>query len=122
MMEANALNKSAIKKLIEAEYHRRGDGMGWRLLYCPWDLADGAEAAFIGLNPGGDENNAGHGEIDTAGSAYKFEDWSTKRREFSPGCAPLQLQVRTLFDGLGVDLDGFWRATSCPFDLDTGKL
>ncbi|MBX3570073.1 MAG: hypothetical protein KF914_18565 [Rhizobiaceae bacterium] len=114
-MELNMLEKDAVAKLIEAEYRNRGDRRGWRLLYCPWDLTANAKAAFIGLNPGGDEGKADHGEIDTAGSAYKIEDWSTSRRKFLPDQSPLQLQVRRLFTGLGLESEEVLAGNLVPF-------
>jgi uracil-DNA glycosylase len=95
--------------------------MGWRLLYSPWRTTQSASVAFIGLNPGGDESNTDHGEIDTVGSAYESEDWSTAKHTYSPGKSPLQLQVRKLFGMLGVNASDVLAGNLVPFRSPSWK-
>ena len=87
-----------LRQRIEREYEAGRYGAGWRFLYGPASTLHGADVAFIGLNPGGSERDPYRAEFSCeAGSAYVRESWAGH----PPGEAPLQWQVRTLFDGLG---------------------
>ena len=84
-----------VRSEIEAEYRRRADILGWRLLCSPWQTTSKADVAFIGLNPGGRIVPRGHGELSTeGGSAYEIEEWAG----YPKGESPLQQQVRALCD------------------------
>ena len=79
---------------IRKEYHRRGDRLGWRLLYSPEACLDIARVAFLGMNPGGNRPRPEHDEFAMSrGSAYVIESW----KESPPGCSKLQNEVRALF-------------------------
>lgn len=79
---------------IEQAYKTSGNSMGWRFLSCPAKNLEGAEVAFIGLNPGGSSVDADHGEIAMSeGSAYRDERWAG----YEAGQSPLQKQVLSLF-------------------------
>lgn len=97
---------------IQAAYDKSGNRHGWRLLYSPKEVLDGAEVAFIGLNP------AGSPPRDTAyftverGSAFVEERWEKSNQQstqeeakerFPEGEAPLQKQVCALFRKLHVN-------------------
>ena len=84
---------------IAEAYERSGNGMGWRLLYSPPAVLDGADIAFIGLNPGGITYGAWVGEFAMKeGSAYCVESWAGSPQ----GESRLQKQVRALFERLNV--------------------
>lgn len=86
--------------------------MGWRLLYSPVQVLTSADVALIGLNPGGNSDDEGHPDIATsAGSAYVSESWKGR----PPGRYGLQLQVRALFEGLGVEPDRVLAGNLVPF-------
>lgn len=103
----------ALKTLIEAAYHRSGNDLGWRLLYSPASVLDGAQVAFIGLNPGGSVHPIDHSEFSMAsGSAYLVEKWGNGNE---PGQSPLQKQVRALFYRLEVEPDQVLAGNLVPF-------
>lgn len=92
-----------LRRRIEDEYDRLGHSQGWRLLYSPIDVLDGAPAAFLGLNPGGLlAGSVSHGELATqkGTSAYRDEVWKPPRRA---GAERLQQQALAVFDRLGVE-------------------
>jgi len=97
---------------ISDAYEKSGNLLGWRLLYSPWAVVDRAEVAFIGLNPGGTECPAGEAGIDfREGSAFVEDSWGS-----SPaGQSRLQIQVRSLFDKLGVPPEAVLAGNLVPF-------
>jgi len=85
--------------LIAARYRSLGYQLGWRLLYSPKSVIEGARIALVGLNPGGSLAPVDHAVFAMpSGSAYVDESWAGH----SPGCAPLQKRVRSLCRRLGV--------------------
>lgn len=87
-----------LRARIERRYRDSGHGLGWRLLYSPAVVLEGAHAAFVGLNPGGGERRDDHAEFAmSSGSAWAVESWKGK----PPGEAPLQRQLLSLFEMLG---------------------
>ena len=79
---------------ISATYQRLGYALGWRLLSSPLEVLNGAEVAFLGINPGGTWDDPAHGRMSMAnGSAYVDESWVGAAR----GQSKLQIQVRALF-------------------------
>lgn len=97
---------------IEDEYKRRGDRLGWRLLYSPESVLDGAEVALMGANPGGNEAPPDHAEFAmNEGSAYVREQWKNQ----PPGEESLQRQVRALFDWIGVEPESVLAGNVVPF-------
>ena len=83
---------------IEAFYRKTENTLGWRFLYSPSDVLEGARVAFIGLNPGGRSSDKDHARFSTDGdSAYGSERWAGH----GPGQSPLQKQVLRLFEYLG---------------------
>lgn len=86
--------------------------MGWRLLYSPPAVLDGAKFAFLGLNPGGDHQSFDQGEFATpTGSAYATETWNGSL----PGQSILQRQVLALFQMLGVTPESVLAGNLVPF-------
>ncbi len=92
-------DKAGLAARIETAYERQGHALGWRFLYSPEAVLDGAPCAFIGLNPGGTKAQAGQGAFAMAEgqSAYVHEAWA----RHPAGKSPLQIQVRALFERLG---------------------
>ena len=89
---ASSLAES-LKQQIDHDYSVRGYKLGWRLLYSPPSVLDGARVAFVGLNPGGSSRPVDHAEFAMArGSAYALENWGA-----APGRSKLQQQVLSLF-------------------------
>lgn len=102
-----------LRQRIVQAYARSGNEMGWRLLASPAQVLDGAEVAFIGLNPGGNYQPADHGEFCmSAGSAYVVETWGASS---NAGESPLQIQVRSLFKRLCVEPDQVLAGNLVPF-------
>lgn len=84
--------------------------LGWRFLYSPQKVLEGAKVAFLGLNPGGSIDNKQHPAFSCEkGSAYKRtnEDWGKS--------SGLQDQVISLFKRLGVDADDVLAGNLIPF-------
>jgi len=105
-----------LRDRIEAAAAAGGHSRGWRLLYSPASVLDGAEIAFVGLNPGGEVAPAGHAGLATErGSAYTDERWPHCGVDCPAGEAPLQLQVRRLFEGLGVRPETVLAGNLVPF-------
>lgn len=107
---------SALESEIRAKYKARIQSqpniqdLGWRFLYSPQRVLDGAKVAFLGLNPGGSVDNKQHPAFSCEkGSAYKRinENWGTS--------AGLQDQVISLFKRLGVDADDVLAGNLIPF-------
>jgi len=84
---------ASLKSRIEKRYLADGYSLGWRLLYSPEAVLEGAQTAFIGLNPGGSYRPDDHAEFAMDyGSAYARESWG-----MPPGQSKLQRQVLALF-------------------------
>ena len=98
--------KAQIKKQYEKSQHNRG----WRFLYSPRRVLNGAKVAFLGLNPGVDPETRGFEPRE--GSAYEKEKWYYRDERRPPGQAPLQKRVQALFTKIGVQ----------PKDVLTGNL
>ncbi|MBT8169781.1 hypothetical protein [Falsiruegeria litorea] len=102
-----------LKKRISAAYEKSGNTLGWRLLASRPAVLDGADVAFIGLNPGGSVRPDDHAEFAMdSGSAYVDETWGGANQ---PGRSPLQRQVRTLFEGLSVEPQNVLAGNLVPF-------
>jgi len=88
---------------IEAEYQKEGHALGWRFLMCPAArLKAKTQIALLTLNPGGSSDKQKKGEPSCAhGSAYVCESWCGKK----PGQAPLQKQIRKLFEAIAAEID-----------------
>ncbi len=107
---------AALRQRIEQEYLARGDGLGWRLLYSPDSVLDGACVAFLGLNPGGNHKPRGHAEFSMpSGSAYLEERWDNH----SAGNSPLQRQVLKLFKTVGEAPENVLAGNLVPFRSPT---
>ena len=95
---------------IRDAYQKSGNRCGWRLLASPRRVMKGADVAFIGLNPAG-EAPANSAIFDTKdGNAYVVESWGKP-----PGEAPLQKQVRALFERLDVAPENVLAGNFIPF-------
>ncbi len=106
------LDVEVIRQRIEREYVLRGDSLGWRLLYSPWQTIETADIAFIGLNPGGSKEEADHSQLSSeAGSSYLLERWGSAL----PGEAPLQRQFRALCEKLNVPCEQVLSGNLIPF-------
>ncbi|MEM9762631.1 MAG: uracil-DNA glycosylase family protein [Pseudomonadota bacterium] len=106
----------ALRWEIEERYQHFGCRAGWRLLYSPPHVLDGATVAFIGLNPGGDHAPQGHPDFaPIGGSAYEDETWA----DHSAGDAPLQRQVRRLFHVAGAEPTDVLAGNLVPFRSPT---
>ncbi|MBB4120323.1 hypothetical protein [Martelella radicis] len=102
-----------LKGRIDAAYSAGGYTLGWRLLSSPAAVMDGAEIAFVGLNPGGARLRSDHSELAMReGSAYVDEVWDNAR---TAGENPLQRQVRALFDRLSVAPENVLAGNLVPF-------
>ena len=97
-MIGNRTFADALRARIEHRYRDGGYRLGWRLLYSPAAVVEGARVAFVGLNPGGRVLPKYHAEFAMgSGSAWAAESWKGR----PPGTAPLQRQVLSLFEMLG---------------------
>lgn len=120
LMEKNHIDSAELIARIERAYADSGNTLGWRLLASPIRVLEGAEVAFIGMNPGGRTRPQDHGEFAmAAGSAYVVEEWAGA----PAGQSPLQRQVRALFAGLGVAPEDVLAGNLVPFrSPDWGSL
>lgn len=108
MATSDLVNEAA----IEAAYLQSGNTLGWRLLSSPASTIEGADIAFIGLNPGGHRYEPDHPSFAVPGtSAYVDESW----KGAPPGESPLQKQVRALFRGLGAKPEDVLSGNLVPF-------
>ncbi len=97
-----------LKDRIERQYAAGGYELGWRLLYSPQAVLDGARVAFIGLNPGGSSRPKDHAEFAMEhGSAYAVESW--------PAASKLQRQVLALFHMIGESPEAVLAGNFVPF-------
>ena len=79
-------------KLIKREYDRLGHDLGWRFLYSPKaTLGPRTEIVFIGLNPGGADDE-GIQKSYEKGNAYFREPWNEEKLN------SLQVQVCKFYD------------------------
>ncbi len=103
---------SDLKARIEIAYRSSSSNLGWRFLYSPAKVLDGARVAFIGLNPGGRSDSDEHPRFCTySGSAYQNESWSGHPQ----GQSPLQQQVLLLFSLLRVRAEHVLAGNLVPF-------
>lgn len=98
------------REAIQAEYERLGYKAGWSFMYTPAARLHDAEIALVGLNPGGDEGDAGHWDH-PEGNAYANQNWSANGKAWSP----LQVQVAALLDAVGVRHDRIVATQFIPF-------
>lgn len=104
---------ASLRARIQEAYLESGNGLGWRLLASPESVLDGAEVAFLGLNPGGNVRPPDHPEFSMPfGSAYVRERWGNG---LPPGQSPLQKQVRALFRRLDIEPDKVLAGNLVPF-------
>ena len=84
---------------IQTAYDQLGHSLDWRFINSPRrNLKASVPIVLVTLNPGGDRKYEGHvPESSEIGSAYIHESW---RSGYPAGQAPLQLQVRKLFEML----------------------
>ncbi len=104
----------SLRGRIEAEYQRRNDTHGWRLLYAPLRTLKGAPAAVIGQNPAGSFEDAhAHPLLATPPgiSAYRDEVWG----DTPAGESPLQRQVMALFKRLRTKPEDVLAGNLVPF-------
>lgn len=100
-----------LKDRIERQYTVGGYSLGWRLLYSPAAVLDGARVAFVGLNPGGRSRPNDHAEFAMSqGSAYELESWDAP-----PGKSKLQRQVLSLFEKIGERPESVLAGNLVPF-------
>ncbi len=91
--------KDRICDFYETRCGKGHQQLGWRFLYSPARVLDGAGLAFLGLNPGGNHIPPDHPWFATEdGSAYVTERWA----EHEAGQSRLQTQVRALFSKIGI--------------------
>jgi len=103
---------------IEKAYIRSRNTLGWRLLYSPRSTLEGADIAFVGLNPGGDRDESVDRRFAVpTGSAFFDESWKGS----PPGQSRLQKQVRSLFSKLGVRPNDVLAGNLVPFRSPTWK-
>jgi hypothetical protein len=104
--------RDRLTRTILDAYPSLGSGLGWRLLYSPENVLDGARVALVGLNPAGHFEDPDHGVFAMArGSAYVTESWHGD----PPGCSPLQRQVRSLFALLNVEPEAVLAGNLVPY-------
>ena len=85
-MTVNSEFAANMNEEISQEYRSSGHSLGWRFLYSPASVLDGAKVALIGLNPGGSIDDPTHAKFAmVSGSAYRDEIW--------PDSSKLQSQV-----------------------------
>jgi hypothetical protein len=107
-----------LKERIERQYSAGGYCIGWRLLYSPEAVLEGAKVAFIGLNPGGSCRPPDHAEFAMeSGSAYTAEHWTGG----PPGESKLQRQVLALFERIGEQPEAVLAGNLVPFRSPTWK-
>lgn len=110
------MRPTEIEDAIQLAYETRlrqvpsGRPLGWRLLYSPRRVLEGARVAFIGLNPGGSTIDPEHGVFSCErGSAYRreVENWGASSQ--------LQDQVLELFRRLNVSPEDVLAGNLVPF-------
>lgn len=103
--------------LIQNEYECRVRSAaharwGWSFMYVPASRIHSARVALVGLNPGGSQLDP-ENEWEYLGgeNAYVDESW----RNLPAGQHHLQVQVRALFEALGVEGKDVFAANLVPF-------
>lgn len=104
--------ENTIQRAYEVRLQQNPSGrpLGWRLLYSPRSVLEGARVAFIGLNPGGSTVDPEHGVFSSErGSAYQreVENWGASSQ--------LQDQVLELFRRLNVSPEEVLAGNLVPF-------
>jgi len=96
--------KNIEEEYQKEEYQKDGHKNGWRFLMCPADRLNAkTQIALLTLNPGGgssDKQRKCEPSCEN-GSAYVCESWCGKH----PGEAPLQKQIRKLFEAIAAEID-----------------
>jgi hypothetical protein len=107
-METLSVNKA----IIDAEYQRLGHSIGWRFLTSPEKNIFSSRIALVTQNPGGnlDDPNAPRWSVEN-GNAYTTESW----RGLAVGQDPLQIQVKRMFQIIGVDINSILSGYFVPF-------
>lgn len=101
-----------LRARIDRHYYVGKYDLGWRLLYSPPAVIEGARLAFVGLNPGGRVRPDDHSEFAmSSGSAFTEESW----KGCPPGQAPLQQQALRLFAILGQKPEAVLAGNLVPF-------
>jgi hypothetical protein len=109
---SSRVDRTELIERIERAYAESGNNLGWRFLASPEHVLQGAEVAFIGLNPGGSVEPRDHPRFaPSTGSAYVDESWAGH----PPGASPLQRQVIVLFRSLGVKPEDVLAGNLVPF-------
>lgn len=108
-----------LKDRIERQYSAGGYSLGWRLLYSPEAVLEGARVAFLGLNPGGNHRPPDHAEFTMeCGKHLRTGELGDIRQEQ----ANSNIRCSHFLRGLVSRQKRFLQATSCPFDHRAGRL
>ena len=94
---------------VQAEYERLGYSLGWVFGMTPVANLKKARAVFVGLNPGGDDENCSWEVAD--GNAYFDEKWYPG----SDALFPIQKQVQDLHALLGLGKGEVFAGQFIPF-------
>lgn len=102
---------------IQLEYERRlliapAQRWGWSFMYVPAARMTSAKVVLIGLNPGGSQlDPPNEWDYQNGENAYVDESW----RGLEAGEHHLQVEVRSLFEALGVSASDVFAANLVPF-------
>lgn len=98
---------------IERQYRRQNFSLGWRFLTCSKkNLSPQTDVVFLTLNPGGDVIPPDHPSASCeSGSAYVVESWGNS----TPGASNLQVQIRSMFQILQIDINNVLSGQLVPF-------
>lgn len=106
------LDFDAIEKKIENAYRSGGYQLGWRMFSCTRSAVQNGRVAFVSMNPGGRIKPTNHPSLCVEhGNAYLDEQWDNH----ASGAAPLQQQVRLLFNRLRVPIGEIVSGHLVPF-------
>lgn len=101
---------------IQTAYERSGNDTGWEMFASPRKVLNGAEVAFLGLNPAGYDFHKPSSSRDFATkcgeSAYVDQIWGGASK---PGQNKLQLQIRASFKKGGVKPEDVLAGNLVPF-------
>ncbi len=106
----HCVDTSVFKKLLRLVDRKISDRSGSVFYSGRTAFAKSSDIYLLGLNPGGDPNDAdtitldiaeAKGRKDSAWSAYKDQAW---KQGYSEGGMPMQRRVRHLISGLGLDI------------------
>lgn len=103
----------AAEAAIQARYCESGNALSWKFLYSPFSVLDGAEIAFLGLNPGGNAPQSDENRLCTPPGVSEYRDVSWRGKP--PGTHGLQPQALALFDWLGVRPEDALAGNFVPF-------